>query len=93
MQGVTETDRNLLAFSLLATAYFAFLALDTFVLKLDWILLGVARELLTIPLILVVAALFVFAVVRLLKNRRSINAFNVGAALLLLALNCLIWSL
>lgn len=84
-------DRAVLAFSVLASAYVAFLALDSYVLKLDWILLGVARELLTIPLVLAVAAVFVFAVVRLLANTRSVNGWNAGSALILFALNCFIW--
>ncbi len=83
-------DRAVLAFSVLASAYVAFLALDSYVLKLDWILLGVARELLTIPLVLAVAV-FVFAVVRLLANTRSVNGWNAGSALILFALNCFIW--
>ena len=87
------TDGAVLAFSLLATAYFAFLALDTFVFRLDWTVLGVVRELLTIPLILAVAAGFVFCVVRLATNRQLINARNVASALILLALNGLIWVL
>lgn len=91
MQSVTRTDRTVLAFSLLAAAYFGFLALDSFVFKLDSILLGVARELLTIPLIVAVAAVFVFSVSRLLTNRRSVNPCNVGSALILFALNGLIW--
>ena len=91
MQGVTQTDRAVLAFSLAAAAYLAFLALDFHVFKLDSILLGVVRELLTIPLVLAVAAVFVFSVVRLLRNRRLINACNVSSALILFALNCLVW--
>ncbi len=83
-------DRAVLAFSVLASAYVAFLALDSYVLKLDWILLGVARELLTIPLVLAVAV-FVFAVVRLLANTRSVNGWNAGSALILFALSCFIW--
>ena len=83
--------RAALAFSLLAAAYFAFLALDYYVLKLDSILLGVVRELLTIPLILAVAAAFVFSVLRLVSNRQSVNARMVSAALILFVLNCLIW--
>ena len=86
-----QTDKALLAFSLLATAYFAFLALDFYIFKLDWILLGVVRELLTIPLFLAVAVVLLFAVVRLLTNRNTINTCSVGSVLLLFALNCLIW--
>ena len=91
MQGVTRTDRAVLAFSLAAAPYFAFLALDYHVFKLDSILLGVVRELLTIPLVLAVAGVFVFSVVHVVKNRRLINACNVSSALILFALNCLIW--
>ena len=39
-----RADRAVLAFSLLAAAYFAFLALDFYVFKLDSILLDVVRE-------------------------------------------------
>ena len=93
MQERTGTDWAVLAFSLLATAYFAFLALDTFGLRLDSIELGVVRELLTIPLILAVAAGFVYSVVRLARNRELVNARNVASALILLALNGFIWGL
>ena len=93
MQGATRTDSVVWVFSLLAAAYFAFLALDFLFFRLEGIWLGVVRELLTIPLILAVAAVFVFSVVRLLANRRSINAHKVGAALVLGVLNCLIWGL
>ena len=86
-----RTDRTVLAFSLLAAAYFAFLALDYYVFRLDSILLGVVRELLTIPLILAVAAAFAFSMVRLVSNRQSVNARMAGGALILFALNCLIW--
>jgi len=86
-----QTDRTVLAFSLLAAGYFAFLALDYYVFKLNSILLAVVRELLTIPLILAVAAVFALAVARLLSNRQSVNAPRVGAALILFVLNCFVW--
>lgn len=93
MRGGTRTDNAVLAFSLLAAAYYAFLALDYLVFRLEWTALDVLRELLTIPLVLAVAVVFALSVLRLLANRRSINARKVGAALLLGALNCLIWGL
>lgn len=86
----TRTDKTVLAFSLIAAAYFGGLALAN-VLKLGWIWLGVLVELLTIPMIAAVAGMFVFAVFRLRINRQSINVCNVGAALILLALNGFIW--
>ena len=89
----TRTDSALLAFSLLAAAYFGFLALDAFVFRLVWIVLGVTRELLTMPLILGVAAGFVFSMIRLLANRRALNSRKIGTALILVAVNCLIWGL
>ena len=84
-------DRALLAFSLMAAAYFGFVALDYFVLRLDSVALGVVRELLTIPMIVAVAAAFVFAVIRLLRDRRRVTAVNLGSAALLFALSCLVW--
>ncbi|MCY4513778.1 MAG: hypothetical protein OXC69_01370 [Candidatus Tectomicrobia bacterium] len=89
MRSATRTDRNLLAFSLTAAAYFGFLALDYFVLRLDSVALGVVRELLTIPMILAVAV--AFAVIRLLRDRRRVTVVNVGSAAILFALSCLVW--
>jgi len=93
MRDRTRTDSALLAFSVLAAAYFAFLALDSFFFRLEWIVLDVFRESLTIPLILAVAMGFVLSVLPLLTNRQSINTLNVGATLILLAVNCLNWGL
>ena len=84
-------DSGVLVFSLVAVAYFAFLALNFYVFRLEWILLGVVGELLTIPLIVAVAAAFVFSVVSLLGNRKSVNACNVSSTLILFSLNCFIW--
>ena len=91
MMGRMSTDRALFAFSLLAAAYFASLVLDYYIFRLDSILLGVLRELLTIPLMLAVAAAFVFSVVRLVSNRQSINVWMVSGTLILFAVNCFIW--
>ena len=91
MRGSTRTDRTLLTFSVLAAGYFGFLALDYVFLRLDSVAFGVAVELLTIPVIVAVAAAFVFAVVRLLRDRRRVNAVNVVAATILFALSCLVW--
>ena len=89
--GTKRTDRSLLAFSLAASAYFAFLALDYHWLRLDSVALGIVVELLTIPLIVAVAAALVFAVVRLLRDRRRVNAATVGSVVILFALSCLVW--
>ena len=88
---MTRTDRALLAFSVLASAYVVFLLLDYHVFRLDWILLGVVRELVTIPLFVAVAGAFVFAVVQLLAHRSAVNVCNAVSVLILFALNCFIW--
>ena len=85
-------DLSLLAFGVLASAYFGFLVLDCCVLKLDMIWLGVVWELLTIPLVLVVAAAFVVSISRILQSkRRPVGASKVSAMLVPLALNCFVW--
>jgi len=93
LNGAARTDRALLVFSLLASAYFAFIALDNLFFRLEWVGVGVLRELLTIPMILAVGATCVVALARLLLNRSTFNACNAGAALILLVLNGLIWGL
>ena len=54
-------------------------------------MLRVFRELLTIPMILAVVAVFVFAMVRMLRDRRRVTAVNVGSAAILFAIGCLVW--
>ena len=61
MRRATRTERNLLAFNQTAAAYFGFLALDYLVLRLDSVMLGVVRQLQTVPMIVAVAAAFMFA--------------------------------
>lgn len=87
----SQIDRAVLAFSLLASAYVAFLILNAYVFELDWIVLGVLLELLTIPALLAVVVVSVFVVVYLLANRKRVNVCNTSAALILFALNCFIW--
>ena len=91
MGSATRTDRNLLAFSLTAAAYFGFLALDYFILRLDFAGLGMVRELLTVPMIVAVFAALLFGVVRLVRDRRRVTVVNVASAALLFALSCLVW--
>ena len=81
----------MLIFALLAAAYFAFLALNAYAFKLDWILLGVVGELATLPMIVAVAVAFVCAVPRLLSPAQAVNPRLVSAAVILFVLNCLIW--
>ena len=91
-------DRAVLAFSLTATAYCAFLALNFYIFKLDFrqlgfvgTLVGVVVEIVTFPLFFAVAAAFLFAVGRLLMNRQCMNACNLSSVLVLFGLNCFIW--
>lgn len=81
----------MLTFALLAAVYFAFLALNAYVFQLDWILLGVMAELLTLPMIAAVAVAFVYVVVRLLQPVPSAESRLVSATVILFVLNCLIW--
>lgn len=81
----------MLVFALLAAAYFAFLALNAYVFELDWLLLGVVAELLTLPMIAAVAVAFVYVVVRLLPPVPTAEPRLVSAAVILFVLNCLIW--
>ena len=75
-------------FAVLASAYVAFLAFNAYVLRLDWVLIGVAQELVTIPVILATAAAFGFAVHHVRANRTPVN---IASVLLLLVLNAFIW--
>ena len=71
--------------------YFGFLALDYFVLRLHLVPLGVVRELLTIPMIVAVIWVFVFAVVRMLRDRWRATMDNVGFAAVPFTIRCLVW--
>lgn len=70
--------------SLIIFVYFACLILINF-LKLDWVILGVFRELLTIPFLLALIVLFPFSAVLFFKTKRKIGSMPFLTLLSLLA--------
>ncbi|RYG18897.1 MAG: hypothetical protein EOO07_07945 [Chitinophagaceae bacterium] len=61
--------------SCLLAAYFGFLLLDAFVLHIDFVLIGVFRELLTIPAVLLLLFMLVMTFVRWIKWKFKLSGY------------------
>ena len=73
--------------SCLLAAYFGFLILDAYFLKLSFVLIGVFRELLTIPAVFLLPVLFVFVVIRWWKEKFQFNGYAFWS-IVILAITC-----
>jgi len=78
------TERLVFVSSLIAFVYFAGLILVDY-LKTDWVIIGVFRELLTIPFLLALIVLFPSASVLLFKAKKKIGSLPFFALLCLVA--------
>jgi hypothetical protein len=68
-------DKILFYGSCLVAAYFGFLLLDAFVLHLTFVLIGVFRELLTLPALVLLLFLLVLVSVRWVKASFKVNGY------------------
>ncbi|MEJ5992779.1 hypothetical protein WG904_00015 [Pedobacter sp. Du54] len=78
------SNKNLLYGSCLLTAFFGFLLLDTFVLHLTFVLIGVFRQLLTIPALVLLLFMLVLTSIRWVKAKFKINGYLFWSLSLLL---------
>ena len=70
-------DRNLLVYSILASAYIGFLHLNYHILHWGFVLFGVIRELITIPIMISLLLLLYLLLYRVVKARFKVNPIQV----------------
>lgn len=78
------TENLVFVSSLIALVYFSGLILIDY-LKTDWVIIGVFRELLTIPFLLALIVLFPMATVMFFKTKKKIGSLPFFALLCLIA--------
>ena len=76
-------NKQLLILSIAVSLYFAFLFLNAYVLEFDNVFIGVIQELVTIPMLLALLFLFLFSVMRSLKDKFSAKRSSFWAFLVL----------
>jgi hypothetical protein len=71
-----EINNKILFYSsCLLAAYFGFLILDAFVLRLTFVLVGVFREILTIPALILLPIMLVIVIIRMRKEKFQLNSY------------------
>ena len=73
--------------SLGVVGYFCLVCLDTYVIKSDFVLIGVFREMLTLPLLLFQLVLLVFSIINCIKEKFRIKTYSFWSFLVLLVSN------
>jgi len=81
------SDRILFYASCGLAAYFGFLLLDAFLLHIDFVLVGVFRELLTIPAVVLLLFLLVLTTIRWFNAKFKVNGY-LFLSLSLLMITC-----
>jgi len=73
--------------SLGVIGYFCLLCLNTYIIKSDFVLIGVFQELLTLPLLLVQLALFILSIIHSINDKFRFNSYSLWTFLILLVSN------
>ncbi len=89
-KGRIISDRNAFYTSLFFGVYFSFLHLNALVLKMDFVLIGVLQEMLTIPFILIQFILLIYLVVCFFKNNSTSKIYFYLSLSILLIINIFI---
>lgn len=78
--------------SLCVVGYFCLLCLNAYVVKSDFILIGVFQELLTLPLIFFQLVLLVFSILHCLKDKFRIKTYSFWSFIVLLVSNLFVFT-
>lgn len=73
--------------SLCVVGYFCLLCLNTYIVKSDFVLIGIFQELLTLPLILFQLMLLVLSAFHCMKDKFRVKTYSFWSFLVLLAGN------
>lgn len=73
--------------SLGVVGYFCVLCLNAYVVKSDFIFIGIFQEMLTLPLVLLQSVLLVFSVLRCMKDKFRVKTYSFWSFILLSASN------
>ncbi|RYF77893.1 MAG: hypothetical protein EOO39_02835 [Cytophagaceae bacterium] len=76
-------NRTLFFVSVAIAVYLLSLYLNGYVLKLDYVLIGVLQELLTIPVLVLLVVLFIFTIIRITRSGTLKGPYLYGAFSLL----------
>ncbi len=84
-------DKILFLASLVIVSFFGFIYLDTYYFKIDFVLIGVFREMLTFPLMLLQVVILVLAFKNLISTKYSFKNYSIWTVGLLLSSLVLTW--
>jgi len=85
-----HVDKSLFVLGVGFSVYFLFLFLNYHLFHLDFVLLGVVQELITISLMMAVVVVFAISLYRLIRHF-SFQGYLIWAAIILLACSAAVW--
>lgn len=86
-----KNEIRIFLLSIILIIYFGFLFLNVYVLKLEYTLIGVFQEILTIPLMLLSPVLLVFSIRNFIAKRYAIVSYAFLTIILLISLIIVTW--
>lgn len=84
--------KKFLFVSLGVVGYFCVLCLNAYIIKSDFIFIGIFQELLTLPLVLFQLVLLVLSILHCIKDKFRIKTYSFWSFFILLASNLFIFS-
>lgn len=82
-----KSEIGILLLSLISSLFFAFLFLDFYYFKIDFVLVGVFRELLTIPFLILQPILAIASILKILKKEQKTSTLSyVSLAILVISI-------
>ena len=90
-QAVDKNERIIIIASLFLILYFGFLFLNTYVLKLEYTMISVLQEILTIPMMLLSLILLFFSIRNFVVKHFTIVSYAFLTILLLVSLIVVTW--
>ena len=86
-KAMSDWSKRLFLMSLCVIGYFCLLGLNAYIVKSNFILIGVFQELLTLPLLFIQFVLLVFSIIFVIKGNFRIKTYSFWTFLLLLISN------
>jgi hypothetical protein len=84
-------DKNLFLVSLMIALFFTFLYLNHYYFKIDFVLIGVFQELLTLPTMVFQVVLLVIATMNFVSNKYALKPYSILSMGILLTSSILTW--
>ncbi len=78
------SDKNVFYISLVVVIYFIFLYVNSYIVKAEYVLIGVLQESLTIPMLIIQFILLIIVINRCISNKFDVKTYTFFAFIMLI---------